>query len=189
MVTLQSLWLPILLSSVFVFIASSIIWMVLPIHKKDFKTLGDKEDGVLSAVRGWGLRPGIYMYPCCDPSKMKDPVVLEKFKRGPWGNLLVMGGPPNMGVALTMWIVNLLIVSTLVAYVASHTITPGAKYLEVFRIAATVSVLAYAGNALTDSIWKGRPWSHLPGAIFDGAVYAGLTAGTFSWLWPKAVGA
>lgn len=31
------LWLPIVLSSVFILIASSIIWMVLPYHKEDIR--------------------------------------------------------------------------------------------------------------------------------------------------------
>jgi hypothetical protein len=32
----------------------------------------------------------------------------------------------------------------------------------------------------------GMPWSHVPGRVFDGVVYALLTAGVFGWLWPHA---
>ena len=50
MVPLTSLWLPILLSAVVVFAASSIIHMVLPYHRNDFKKLPD-EEGFLAALR------------------------------------------------------------------------------------------------------------------------------------------
>ena len=37
MVGTAELWLPILLSGVFVFVVSSVIHMALPIHKNDYK--------------------------------------------------------------------------------------------------------------------------------------------------------
>ena len=43
MFPLSALWLPILLSAVIVFIASSIMHMVLPYHKIDCKKLPDEE--------------------------------------------------------------------------------------------------------------------------------------------------
>ncbi len=39
MISLTELWLPILLSAVFVFIVSSILHMVISIHKGDFKKI------------------------------------------------------------------------------------------------------------------------------------------------------
>ena len=57
MVPLADLWLPIVLSAVFVFVASSVIHMALQIHKKDFQKLPN-EDQVLAAMRGAGLKPG-----------------------------------------------------------------------------------------------------------------------------------
>ena len=59
---LSELWLAILLSAVFVFIASSILHMVIPIHKNDFKKLGN-EDSILEAMRSQGVQPGQYMFP------------------------------------------------------------------------------------------------------------------------------
>ena len=44
-VELMDLWLPILLSAVFVFVASSIIHMAIPIHKGDYKRLPGEADG------------------------------------------------------------------------------------------------------------------------------------------------
>ena len=57
MVTLASLWLPILVSAVFVFIASSLIHMVLQSHNKDYGMIPD-EDGFLELLRRSGGEPG-----------------------------------------------------------------------------------------------------------------------------------
>ena len=43
MITITELWLPILLSAVFVFIASSIFHMVIPLHKGDYKKLSGED--------------------------------------------------------------------------------------------------------------------------------------------------
>jgi hypothetical protein len=50
MVSITALWLPILLSAVIVFVVSSNIHMMLPIHKKDYRKLPE-EDKVLDAMR------------------------------------------------------------------------------------------------------------------------------------------
>ena len=55
MVPILSLWLPILLSGLLVFVASSVIHMMLPYHKKDYRA-APGEDGVVDAlVFGWLL--------------------------------------------------------------------------------------------------------------------------------------
>lgn len=46
----MSLWVPILLSAVIVFVASSILHMVLPIHRSDYKKVA-KEDEFLADGR------------------------------------------------------------------------------------------------------------------------------------------
>ena len=60
MVPLTSLWLPILLSAVIVFVASSIMHMLLPYHRSDYSQLPD-EDKVLTALRGVALKRGLYV--------------------------------------------------------------------------------------------------------------------------------
>lgn len=183
---LVSLWLPILLSAVCVFVASSIIWMALPIHKKDYKDPGAKEADILEAVNRWSLEPGVYPVPHCKGGSKPDAATMEKMKKGPWAMVTVIAEGPNMGKMLGMWIVNLLLVSFMVAYVGAATMPAGTEYLKVFQVIGGTAFLAYTGNALTMSIWQGMPWSQLPGRIFDGVVYALLTAGVFGWLWPKA---
>ena len=63
---------------------------------------------------------------------------------------------------------------------------PGADATRVFRIAATVGVLAHAFSNVHDSIWKGVTWGTTLKFAFDGVVYALVTGATFAWLWPAA---
>lgn len=62
MVPLAALWLPVLLSAVVVFIASSILHMALPYHHGDYKQLPDEEK-VLAGLRAANLQKGLYMFP------------------------------------------------------------------------------------------------------------------------------
>jgi hypothetical protein len=83
MVSLMALWLPILVSAVFVFILSSVIHMVLGYHANDFSKL-PAEDEVMDAVRAAGVPPGEYAMPYAGSMKaMSDPAYIEKTERGP----------------------------------------------------------------------------------------------------------
>jgi hypothetical protein len=186
---LVELWMPILVSAVLVFIASSIIWMALPIHKHDYKDPGAHEESILTMLKSSGLGPGVYYVPWC-AGKDKDPAVQARMKSGPWALLTVLPSGPNMGKMLGLWFLHLVIVGIFVAYIASNAGLPrGAEYLAVFRITGATALLAHAAYALPMCIWHGQPWSQLPGRLFDGVVYALLTAGTFGWLWPDAAAA
>ena len=55
MTPLSALWLPIVLSAVIVFVASSIMHMLLPYHRSDYKGLPD-EDKILPTLRAAGLK-------------------------------------------------------------------------------------------------------------------------------------
>ncbi len=186
MVFLPELWLPILLSAVIVFIASSIIHMVLPYHKSDYRKLPNEEKA-LDGLRSDDLTPGTYHFPyCADMKQMKSPEMMDKYKKGPIGLLTVMpSGPMNMGKYLGQWFVFCLLISFMTAYLAGRTVAMGAPYLSVFRVAGTAAFLGYGAAHLSDSIWKGQLWSTTAKHVFDGLVYALLTAGTFGWLWPR----
>lgn len=187
MVALADLWLPILLSAVFVFVASSILHMVIPIHKGDYQRVPG-EDAVLNALRAQGVRPGSYRFPYCDSMKdMGSPEMLEKWKRGPVGLLTILpSGARRMGKSLLIWFIYCLVVGVFVAYVAMLGMERGAGYREVFRFTGTVAILGYAMGAIPESIWKGQSWSTSAKFVFDGVVYGLVTAGTFGWLWPAA---
>lgn len=185
---LTELWLPILLSSVFVFIVSSIMHVVLPIHKGDYKKLPG-EGEVLEAMRSQGVEPGQYAFPCAGSMKeTATPEMIEKYEKGPCGFMTVVpSGRPTMGKSLVQWFLFSVLISVLVAYVARLGQGPGADYLAVFRITGTLAILGYAVGHLHDSIWKGQSWGNTLKFVFDGLVYGLVTAGTFGWLWPGAV--
>ena len=186
MVPITALWLPILMSAVIVFVASSILHMVLPFHRSDYRKLPD-EGKVTDALRAVGVTPGpVYSFPHCTHKDMKSPEVVEKFKRGPVGLLTVFpSGPPAMAKFLGLWFVYCVIVGAVVACVAATTLAPGTRYLEVFHLVGIAAFLAYGIGQIQDSIWKGQTWGVTFKHIVDGLIYALLTAGTFGWLWPR----
>ncbi len=182
-VALTSLWLPILLSAITVFVASSLIWMVVQYHNSDWKKLPDEE-----AVRAMlsGVQPGQYSLPHAADNKARQSEEWQtKYKEGPAAMMVVLPhGSIAMGKQLGQWIVYTLVISTLVAYVAGATLPAGSSYLRVFQIAGIVAVMGYAGSVAAGSIWFGHTWSRTVKDILDGAVYGLLTAGIFGWLWP-----
>src|SRR5271165_1189096 len=185
MVPLAALWLPIVLSAVFVFVASFIMHMVLPYHRSDYGQLPN-EDEILAALRGTALKPGLYVFPYCTHKDMKSPALIEKQKQGPVGFMtIVPSGPPAMPKFLIQWFVFCLLIGFFVAYLTGHTVVSGANYLVVFRVAGTAAFLAYGLGHLSNGIWKGQPWSMTIKEVIDGLVYGLLTAGTFGWLWPR----
>lgn len=185
MVTLSSLWLPILGSAVLVFLASSVLHMLLPFHRGDYRKLAN-EDKVLADLRDAGVTPGDYHFPYAVDSKATgSPEMIEKYERGPAGVLTVIPkGPPNMAKYLGSWLIYCVALSFLTAYVATIGLGAGADYLEVFRLVSVVAFLAYAGAQAQNSIWKGQAWSTTSIHIADSLIYGLLTAGVFSWMWP-----
>ena len=188
MVTIASLWLPILLSAVFVFFVSSIIHMVLGYHSNDFTGVPD-EDGLMDALRPFALPPGEYVIPRAGSMKeMGTPEFTERMSKGPCAFFTVLeNGPPKMGVQLTLWFVYAIVIGIFAAYVTSRALasTPEPEYLAVFRFVGTTSFIAYSVALWQNSIWYKRSWVTTAKSTFDGLVYALLTAGTFGWLWPS----
>ena len=185
MVALSALWLPIVLAAVIVFFASFVMHMLLKYHHGDYKNMPGEEK-VSAAIREAGVTPGLYMFPHTTHAEMKSPETTEKFKRGPVGTLNVRpNGQIVLGKFLGQWFGYCLIVSFFTAYIAAHTLAPGANYLEVFRVVGAVAFMAYGLSQLANGIWKGEPWSMVIKEVIDGLIYGCLTAGTFGWLWPK----
>lgn len=186
MVTLSALWLPILLSAVIVFVASSIIHMAIPIHKNDYRQL-PQEEKVLDVLRAAGVTAGrAYTLPHCTMKEMKNPEVIEKFKRGPVGFITIMrSGAPNMGKLLSQWFVYCVVISIFTAYLTGRTQAPGTVYLQVSRVAGTVAFMGYSLALIQNAIWKGETWGVTIKHVIDGLIYGLLTAGTFGWLWPR----
>lgn len=185
MLPILSLWLPIVVSAVFVFIASSVIHMALRYHAKDFRRLPG-EERIGAAMREAGVTPGEYAMPYAAGMKeMGAPEYQQKLAQGPVATFTVRpSGPPSMGRMLLAWFVFILVVSAFAAYVAGRAVPAGGEYLEVFRFAGTTALMAYALGTWSESIWYGRKWSTTLKNTLDGVIYALITAGTFGWLWP-----
>lgn len=186
MVSLQALWLPILLSAVIVFVVSSIIHMVLPWHKNDYSTLADEEN-VRAAIGPLAIPPGDYMIPRpSSTADLKSPAFLEKMNKGPVMFFTVLpNGPTSMGRNLVLWFLNSVVIGIFGAYVTGRALGPGTDYLQVFRFVSTVTFLGYAVALWQMSIWYRRSWWITFKVTVDGLIYALLTAGTFGWLWPR----
>lgn len=185
MVSLTALWLPILLSAAIVFVASSIIHMLLGYHNSDWSSL-DREDGVLDALRPFALKEGDYVAP--RPKSMADlntPEFKAKVEKGPRIMLTVMGpSSGSMLKSLFLWFIYSLVIGIFAAYVAGMTLAPGADYMDVFRITSTVAFAGYALALWQSWIWYARGLASTLKTTFDGLVYALLTGGVFGWLWP-----
>jgi hypothetical protein len=186
MTPLFELWLPILLSAVIVFVVSSIIHMVMPWHKSDYRKVAN-EDKVMDALRPLAIPPGDYMVP--RPSSredMRSPEFLEKFKKGPVLMMTVFpGGSMGMSRSLILWFLYLIVVGVFAAYVAGAALPEGAHYLKVFRFAGVAAFLSNSVALWQMSIWYRRAWSTTIKATVDGLIYSLLTAGVFGWLWPR----
>jgi len=188
---ITSLWLPILVSAVFVFIASSVIHMFLGYHKNEYKKLPD-EDGVMEALRKFSLPPGEYVVPHAGSTKaMADPAFIEKCKKGPVGFFSVFpNGVPGMGGQLAMWFLYCIVVGVFAAYVAGRafsltTLPP--SYLAIHRFAGVTAFCGYGLALIQQSIWYKRPWSTTAKMLFDALIYGSITGGTFGWLWPHTM--
>ncbi|MCG6871672.1 MAG: hypothetical protein LJE84_05220 [Gammaproteobacteria bacterium] len=183
MVSIGSLWLVILASAALVWVASAVMWMVMPHHKSDFGKISD-ESAARAALKG--IAPGSYVIPyCATPEDRKSEDYQVRVNEGPVGMLHVLpNGPPSMPVSLVSQFLFFLLVSLVVAYVAGRTLAPGTPYLLVFQVSGTVAWLGYAWAGIPESIWFGRPWSVTLKHMADGLVYSLLAAGVFASMWP-----
>ncbi len=186
MVPVLSLSIPVLLSAAAVFVVSSIIHMLLPYHKGDLGRV-PSEDEVRAALRSAGIPPGDYTIPYAgSPQEMRDPGWIEKVTEGPVALLTVIpAGVTGMGRSLAQWFAYSVVVGVFAGYVAGLALPPGAGYMEVFRYVGTVAFAGYALALPQASIWYHRNWGMTLRTMFDGFVYALVTAGVFGWLWPS----
>ena len=187
MISLGALWLPILLSAVIVFLASSVIHMASPWHKSDYPRI-PHEDEVMAALRPLAIPPGDYMVPRAGSrQEMQAPEFVEKLRQGPALIMTVLpSGGFSMGRNLGLWFLYLVAVGIFAGCVAVKSLAAGADYTTVFKLVAVTSFGGYALALWQMSIWYRRAWSTTLKATVDGAIYALLTAGTFGWLWPVA---
>lgn len=185
MTGISGLWMPILLSAVLVFLASSVLHMALPWHRGDYPLL-PREDEFRAAVGPLNIPPGDYMVPRAGSmEEMKSPAFAEKLKQGP--NLMMTVFPPGpftMGKNLALWFLYSLVISLFAAYVAGRALGAGSEYLAIFRFVGVTAFLGYSAALWQNTIWYQRSWVTTAKSTVDGLIYALLSAGAFGWLWP-----
>src|SRR5947208_5148388 len=159
MTGLAVLWLPIVVSSVLVFVVSSAIHMASPWHKSDYPKVPN-EDRVRDALRPLAIPPGDYMVP--RPSsreEMRSVEFAEKIKKGP--NLIVTvvpNGPWPMRQSLTLWFLYAVVVGAFAGYVAGRALAPGAEFGHVFRFAGVTAFVGYSVARRHVSVSYRRAW-------------------------------
>jgi hypothetical protein len=184
MVSILSLWLPILLSAVLVFIISSVIHMLIGYHNSDFKKVPE-QDKFIDNLGKYNLPPGDYMFPYTSDNKERNSKEYQdKYKKGPSGIITLFRDRGDMTSSLVQWFAYSLLVGIFAAYVAGRALEPGAHYLAVFRFAGVTAFAGYSLALMQNSIWYQKSWKATTKSMFDGLIYALLTAGVFGWLWP-----
>lgn len=186
MVGLSALWMPIVVSAVFVLIALLLIHGLLGWHKDDMQAVPG-EATVLETLRGLNVSPGDYRFPYArTTAEMTAPEFVEKMKRGPVGIMSVWpNGEINMGKMLGQWFVYSLFIAVLAAYATGRTLGQAASFLEVFRVSGTITFCCYVVAHWQNWIWWGKGTRFTLTHSLDGIIYTLITGATFGWLWPR----
>jgi len=181
-----ALWMPILVSAVFVFITLMIVHMIPGWHQRDMSAVPG-EDRVMEMLRGLSVQPGEYRFPYGNTTKeMQAPAFIEKMKSGPVGTMTVRpSGELPFGRMMGGWFVYSLFIGGLVAFITGHTRTAGEPFLEVFCVSAAAAFGCYSVAHWQNWIWWGKSTRYTLTYTVDGILYAIVTGATFAWLWPK----
>ena len=178
--SILDLWMPILVSSVLVWILSAMVWMVFGWHKSDYSKTRD-EEATRAALKG--MSPGGYSVPYCAHNKdMANPDIQKKFQEGPVALITIMPNGMKMGGKLVASFVYNILVGVLCAYFVTRTLAADASYLQVFRIAGAVAFIAYGIAYIQECIWFGRSVSATMKNLLDALLYGLVTGGAFGWL-------
>ncbi|MBI3464857.1 MAG: hypothetical protein HY000_17650 [Planctomycetes bacterium] len=177
---LLSLWLPIVLSAIALFFASFLSWMMLQIHKHDWRKL-PAEDKLMDAVREMNAAPGNYMFPACETAaERSSPEHQKKWEQGPRG-VVTLFGSFSMGQNLALTFAYFLVVSFCIAYLASVALPPSATFLAVFRFVSTAGLLTFLSAIVQHAIWFR---CRIVGHVIESVAYAAIIGVIFAGLWP-----
>jgi hypothetical protein len=183
MTILLTLWLPIVLSAVFVFVASCIIHMFLPWHTNDYVGV-EQQDKVQELLRPFAIPPGDYMLPKCSTmAEMRTPEFKEKVAKGPVIIMTVLpGGGMAIGKNMLYWFLYLLVVAYGTAYVVGHSVQASSTCMAICKVAAMASFMGYCLSVWQMTIWYSRSVVTSLKTTADSLVYAAITASVFAWL-------
>ena len=177
-----TLWLPILVSTIALFFASFLSWMVLRLHEKDWRKV-EGEDGLIATIRELNVPTGNYMFPGVNTMKeMNDSAYQAKYKSGPRGIMTVLP-EANMGKNLALTVVYFFVCCCTFGYLASFALDKGQDSLTVFRFVATVALLTFCASIIQHAIWfKNRVVGH----VIESFAYSLIAGAIFAALWPVA---
>lgn len=180
---LMQLWLPIVLSAVALFFASFLSWMVLGLHKPDWRAAPD-EDALTRALIDCRLERGVsYMLPMCDTKeKMKDPAFQKRLADGPNG-IITIFKTNDMGRNLGLTFLYFLVTSICLAYLGTIAFGPAAPFKDVFRFFAAAGLLTHLAAMVPQAVWfKNR----IVGHTIESIAYSLILGGIFAGMWPQA---
>lgn len=181
-----ALWLPVLVATAAVFVASAVVWMAMPHHKKDFAE-ADDEEGLMNAVRKCvGGAPGMYYFPFAKWGQENADAYRDKVREGPVGVLRVRDPKAvlDMRSALVKAFLQFLAINVVIAFLAGGVVGADASFARAFHVTALAAFLAYGFVGVQESIWFGLPGKVAFKHALDGLAYAAITGAVFGWLWP-----
>ena len=179
---LTSLMLPMVLSSVALFFASFLSWMVVPIHRKDWAKL-EKEDDFLRVVGELGIAGGSYMFPGCNtPEEMKSEAYTKKWEAGPCGIITVFS-QVSMGKNLGLTFLYFLVVNFCLGYLATLALGRGAEFMAVFRFVSMAGLVTFLAAIVQHAIWF---HNRIVGHVIESIAYAAISGAIFAAMWPSA---
>jgi len=180
---LVHLLLPVALCAVALFFASFLSWMVLQLHRHDWRRLAN-EDAFLSSLRPLDLPPGNYMFPSCDnPQDRQSAEFQAKWNAGPRG-VATLFRNSSMGANLGLTFAYFLGASFCLAYLGSIALPPGAAFKDVFRFMSTAGFLTFFTAIVSHAIWfKIRIVGHL----IESIAYAAIVGAIFGAMWPSSI--
>lgn len=189
MQAIASLWLPILVAAIAVFVASSLVHMVFRWHQSDHRRVAN-EDAVMAALRDGGIARGQYILPWCEGMKAaQDEAMQAKYRAGPIAVITVFKpGMPQMGGMLLKWFVFNLVVALICAVAIVHLFGAGVGAPYAAHLAGVLTFMAYGAGSAQQAIWMGKPWSTVAKDLLDALIYAAVTAAAFYFLWPATTG-
>jgi hypothetical protein len=177
---LISLILPILLAAIVLFFVSFLSWMVVQLHKDDWKKLPNEDSYMATAA---DTPVGSYMFPCAaSMAEMKTEEFQKKYEAGPRGIVTILP-KTNMGQNLALTFLYFLVASFLLAYLGTIALPKGADFLAVFRFIATAGLMTFLAAMVPHAIWFR---SRIVGHVIESIAFAVIAGLTFAAMWPSA---
>ena len=182
---MTAILLPVFVTAIVLFIASSIAWTVSPHHRQDWVGHPTEKE-FLEQLAASEVPRGQYIFPFITPTEMKDPERMATYEKGPHGTLNVWGSKPSMPRNLALTFLTFLVACFFIGYLTYSAVGTGetADFSKVFQIAGTAGLCTWCFSFIPNGIWFGKTLRSTVMDIADGFVYGILTGLSFGIMWP-----